>query len=177
MKSFSRALVTLQAAQSFAPVTLNGQVRQSILVPGFTGAVSLAGTFCSKMFARQALTLPGAVFSISSGQNFAYTNFFCCVKWVTAGATVRYRLWYPSGALLAKPDYAGEIIPASSGACIEFWSTPTSTETPVVPTFSILTDIIEDPATCCSTTGTVLANTVCSIGQPDSLDDKFLECL
>jgi hypothetical protein len=177
MKSFSRSLVTLQASQAFAPVVLNGQVQQSLSVAGFTGVVGAAGLVTSRVFAIQALALPNKTFSIRSNQGFAYENFFVCVKWSTDGVTMRYSLWKPSGATLQVTPYAGQIIPTSLWPQLEFWSTSESTETPVVPSFSILTDIIEDPATCCDTSGTVLANSICSIGQPGTLDEMFQTCL
>lgn len=183
MKSFTRSLVTLQSAQSFAPVILNGQVVQSLLVNGFTGALDPEALNVSRVFAIQYLSLPGKAFSIKANQSLAYENFFVCVKWVEGvtedfeGVVKRYSLWKPSGAKLQVEPYVGQIIPTELRTQLEFWSTSESTETPVVPTFNILTDILESPAECCSTSGTVLANTVCSIGQPDSLDEKFQTCL
>lgn len=177
MKSFSRSLVTLQATQAFAPVILNGQVQQSLSVTGFTGAVEPAGLVTSRVFAVQYLTLPNTSFSIRANQGFAYENFFVCVRWTAGGATValggytvRYSLWLPPGATLQVDPYAGQIIPSAINPQLEFWSTSASTQTPVVPSFSILTDIIENPTACCDTAGTVLANSICSIGQPNTND-------
>ena len=170
MKTFSRSLVTLQATQAFAPVILNGQVQQSLSVAGFTGAVEPAGLVTSRVFAVQYLTLPNTSFSIRANQGFAYENFFVCVKWTTGAATVRYSLWLPSGARLQVTPYAGQIIPSAINPLLEFWSTSASTQTPVVPAFNILTDIIENPTDCCDTAGTVLANSICSIGQPNTND-------
>jgi hypothetical protein len=177
MKTFSRTLVTLQASQAFAPVVLNGQVQQSLSVTGFTGATGAASLITSSVFAIQALALPGKTFSIRANQNFSYENFFVCVKWSTDGVTMRYSLWKPSGATLQVDPYAGQIIPISLWPQLEFWSTLASTQTPVVPSFSILTDIVEDPTTCCDTSGTVLANSICSIGQPGTMDGWFQTCL
>lgn len=177
MKSFTRSLVTLQPTQAFTPVVLNRQVHQSLSVAGFTGSVDAAGLVTSRVFAIQALILPGAAFSIRANQGFSYENFFVCVKWVTDGVTIRYSLWKPSGATLQVEPYAGQIIPTELWTQLEFWSTSESTELPVVPSFNIITDIIEAPADCCSESGTVLANSICSIGQPDTLDEKFQMCL
>jgi hypothetical protein len=183
MKSFTRSLVVLQSTQAFTPVVLNKQVHQSLSVSGFTGVLDAEALVVSRVFAIQYLTLPSAAFSIRADQVFVYENFFVCVKWVegedvdTEGDTFRYSLWKPSGATLQVAPYAGQIIPTTLRVQLEFWSTSESTEAPVVPSFSIITDVIEAPASCCSESGTVLANSICSIGQPDTLDEKFQTCL
>jgi hypothetical protein len=171
---FTFVPVTLDAIKSFVPVILNRQVNSGLAITGFTSSIETwAGA--SRIFALQGLALPAQAFSIRAGQRFPYTTFFVCVKWVSGGIVKRYKLWNPAGALLSYPLYAGEIIP-SSGAELEYWSTTTSAPTITVPSFSIITDIIEAPADCCSQTGTALANGICSIGNPTTLNGMFYQC-
>ena len=172
-KIFTYTPVTRQAVRSYTPVILNKQVNQSLAIATFSASLE-AWASASRIFALQSLILPGTAFSIRAGQYFNYTSFFICVKWVAGGIVKRYKLWNPAGAVLAYPLYAGEIIPAS-GAELEYWSTSAST-TPTIPNFNIITDIIEAPADCCSESGTALANGICSIGAPATLDGMFYQC-
>jgi hypothetical protein len=172
-KTFTYRPVTLDTVKSYTPVTLNRQVNQSLAITGFAATVE-AWPGASRIFALQSLSLPGTAFSIRAGQRFPYTSFFICVKWSASGIIKRYKLWNPAGALLSYPTYAGEIIPAT-GAELEYWTT-SATSSITVPNFNIITDIIEAPADCCSQSGTALANGICSIGNPTTLNGMFYQC-
>lgn len=173
-KSFTYTPVTRQASiTSYTPVILNRQVNQSLAIDGFSAALE-AWPGASRIFALQSLNLPGSAFSIRAGQRLAYTDFLIAVKWTVAGVIYRYKLWNPAGAVLSYPLYAGEIIPAS-GAELEYWST-SANNNPTIPSFNILTDIFEAPSSCCDETGTALANGICVIGSPTTLDGMFYQC-
>jgi hypothetical protein len=173
-KSFTFGPVTRQTIRTFTPTVLNRQVNSSLAITGFSAAIE-AWAGASRIFALQSLALPAAAFSVRAGQNIAYTTFFVCVKWTAGGIVKRYKLWNPATALLTYPTYAGEIIPAT-GAELEYWTTTSSAPTITVPSFNIITDILEAPADCCDVTGTALANGICSIGYPTTLDGMFYQC-
>lgn len=172
-KSFTYTPVTRGTIRTYTPVVLNRQVNQTLAIAAFSASLG-AWAGASRIFALQSLSLPGTNFSIRPRQNFTYTNFFICVKWTALGIVKRYKLWNPAGALLSYPLYAGEIVP---GTCaeLEYWSTSAST-TPSVPAFNIVTDVLESPDDCCDVTGTALANGICSIGNPPTLDGMFYQC-
>lgn len=172
-KSFTYAPVTRDTIRTYTPVVLNRQVNSSLAISAFSATLE-AWAGASRIFALQSLNLPGTNFSIRPRQNFTYTSFFICVKWVANGVVKRYKLWNPAGAVLSYPVYAGEIIPGT-GAELEYWSTSASAS-PSIPAFNIITDIIENPADCCDVTGTALANGICSIGNPATLDGMFYQC-
>lgn len=173
MKDFRYYPVTLGAIRTYTPVILARQVNQSLLIPAFSASLE-PWPGASRIFALCQLVLPGTAFSIRSGQRFNYTNFFVCVKWSVGSVVYRYKLWNPAGALLSYPVYAGEIIPAT-GAELEFWSTSASTA-PSIPQFNIVTDILEAPAFAGDQDGTELANGICTIGSPATLDAYFYQC-
>ena len=173
MKDFRYYPVTLGAIRGYTPVILARQVNQSLAIPAFNTTVE-AWAGASRIYALCSLILPGTAFSIRAGQRFRYTAFFVTVKWVSGGIVKRYKLWNPAGALLSYPVYAGEIIPAT-GAELEFWTTSAST-TPNVPAFNIVVDILEAPAYVGDQAGTELANGICSIGSPATLDAMFYQC-
>ncbi|NBW17021.1 MAG: hypothetical protein EBR82_54500 [Caulobacteraceae bacterium] len=173
MKKFTYMPVTRAPIKSYTPVVLNRQVNQSLAITGFTASLG-AWPGATRIFALQKLLLPGTNFSVRAGQNFTYSNFFICVKWSVSSVVRRYRLFDNTKALPSYPLYAGEIIPGT-GAELEYWNTATST-TPIIPTFNILTDILEAPDDCCDVIGTALANGICSIGAPTTLDGMFYQC-
>jgi hypothetical protein len=174
MKTFTYTPVTRDSIKTFTPVILNRQVNSGLAIVGFSTTIE-AWAGASRIFALQGLALPAYAFSIRAGQTFTYTTFFVCVKWVADGIVKRYKLWNPAGSLLTYPLYAGEIIPAT-GAEIEYWSTTTSAPTITIPTFSVISDILEAPDDCCDQVGTALANGICSIGSPVTLDGMFYQC-
>lgn len=173
MKDFRYYPVTLSTIRTFSPVTLSRQVNQSLAIPAFAASVGV-WPGASRIFALCGLQLPGTTFSIRAGQRFTYTGFVVCVKWSVNGIVQRYKLWDVTGMKLYYPVYAGQIIPAT-GAELEFWTTPNSTS-PSVPAFNIITDILEAPAYAGDQDGTELANGICSIGAPATLDGFFYQC-
>ena len=176
MKSFQFSKVTLGTIHGFTPVVLNKQVNQTLAAGGFSGTGIEAWPGASRIFALQKLLLPGYAFSIQVGQKLRYTNFVLTVKWLDGNVVKRYKLWQNVGELLAYPLYAGEIIPGV-GAELEYWTTANSTSTTVVPPLSLICAILENPTTCCDQTGIELANGICPIGSPITLNGMFYQCV
>lgn len=161
-RAWNRSAATLGQLKPAQPVILNKLVYKALAVSNFDVTLE-TWSGASRIFAVQNISLPNQNFSIRLGQDLKVPTFVVTIRWVSQGVVRRYKLWSNNYEVLSYPLYNGELIPGQ-GAQLEFWTTSFSRRV-FTAGFSIETDILEKPDSCCNEVGTQFANALCQIGM------------